>query len=123
MTFGNFTELSLFGGLTYVGVSAFMDVKCGIIVFPKIITFESSSLTFNSAECVDLPSTITKIPNYTRGAKTWIIRTVVPPDINGYSNLFGASAIFVPDESVNAYKSASGWTSYSNIIKPLSEYH
>ena len=124
MTFGNFTELSFFEGITSIGTSAFYFAKCGLIVFPNAnMTYGSSSLRFNGAECVDLPSTITQIPNYTTGANIWIIRAVVPPGINGYSNLLEASAIFVPDESVNAYKSASGWTSYSNIIKPLSEYH
>lgn len=29
--------------------------------------------------------------------------------------------IYVPDESVNAYKTATNWSAYANRIKPLSE--
>lgn len=30
--------------------------------------------------------------------------------------------IYVPDDSVEAYKQASGWSEYADIIYPLSEY-
>ena len=32
------------------------------------------------------------------------------------------TTIYVPDESVEAYKAATNWVNYASIIKPLSEY-
>jgi hypothetical protein len=49
--------------------------------------------------------------------------SVVPPSITG-PNAFNLtkSNIYVPDESVEAYKSATNWAAYADRIKPLSEY-
>ena len=30
--------------------------------------------------------------------------------------------IYVPNESVDTYKTATNWSTYADIIKPLSEY-
>ena len=38
--------------------------------------------------------------------------------LNGTSAL---ATIYVPDESVDTYKAADGWSEYANLIKPLSE--
>ena len=78
----------------------------------------------SSLKVVDLPSTLTtmgtntfkKCPSLT----TIIIRATTPPQFSswGYqTNPF----IYVPDESVEAYKIAEGWSAHAYRIKPLSE--
>lgn len=53
----------------------------------------------------------------------FIIRTVVPPNIGTYA-FYGCTivSIYVPYESVEAYKTATNWSNFSDRIKPLSEY-
>lgn len=53
----------------------------------------------------------------------FVVRATVPPAFLDRANfVWGKANIYVPDESVDAYKSADGWSNYANIIKPLSEY-
>lgn len=40
----------------------------------------------------------------------------------GSNNYFNNAIIYVPDASVETYKTASGWSAYADRIKPLSEY-
>ena len=52
------------------------------------------------------------------------IEAVTPPTLGG--KLTGGDGyvkeIYVPDESVDAYKAATNWSAYSSVIKPLSEF-
>lgn len=78
-------------------------------------------------EKIDLPSTITSVGssafNGTTKLKTVICRNVTPPTIQ--SNTFTKAPleeIFVPDESLETYKTYTNWSSKASIMKPLSEY-
>lgn len=54
---------------------------------------------------------------------TLIVRATTPPA--GSSSMLQDSPnaiIYVPDESVDAYKAASGWSNYASRIQPLSSY-
>lgn len=56
--------------------------------------------------------------------ETIVVRAVVPPTLGG-SDVFNNTnncPIYVPDASVEAYKTATNWNAYSDRIKPLSEY-
>ena len=72
-------------------------------------------------------ASVTSIGGYTFDGCTDLIKVVinnsVPPTIN--SNTFRGcptTAIFyVPDDSVDAYKEASGWSEYATRIKPISD--
>lgn len=50
-----------------------------------------------------------------------VIKAKTPPtfSVGWYKT---TANIYVPDQSVDRYKAASGWNTYSNQIKPLSEY-
>ena len=55
--------------------------------------------------------------------KAIVIRAVTPPAFG--VGVFGSSnncPIYVPDESVEAYKNATNMSGYASRIKPLSEY-
>lgn len=95
--------------------------------------YESNGLFRNSKklEFARMLSTITQIGISTfyhcTALQTIIIEATTPPTLCG--NAFGdtpiaskTGTIYVPDASVDAYKAASGWSNYADIIKPLSEY-
>ena len=80
---------------------------------------------------VVLPDTITAINEASfRGCSslvTFICLATTPPTLN--TSAFTSTpisaktgTIYVPDASVEAYKSASNWVNYESRIKPLSEY-
>ena len=48
----------------------------------------------------------------------------IPPTISGGNNFYNSNncPIYVPDESVDVYKSATGWSTYSTRIKALSTF-
>ena len=58
---------------------------------------------------------------------TVVVRATTPPSLAGalintswvYATV---GELYVPDASVNAYKEATNWSRYADIIKPLSEY-
>lgn len=54
-----------------------------------------------------------------------ILRNATPPEL-GHSNAFydtNDCPIYVPDSAVNAYKTATNWSTLASRIKPLSEYN
>lgn len=122
------TDLSL-PNLETLGGWAFSGANNNIVRvldLGKISTLpRTDSGMFKNATLLILPSTletieawgITKMPNL----QTLIVKAVTPPSIGGYIDI-KASAIYVPDASVEAYKAASGWSSYASRIKPLSDY-
>lgn len=55
-----------------------------------------------------------------------ILRTTTPPTLNsnalaGTLIASGTGYIYVPDESISAYQSATNWSTYAAQIKPISE--
>ena len=77
---------------------------------------------------VDLPSSILYIENQAffgcTSLKTIVINATTPPSLSN-SQAFSSNAeerlFYVPDASVDAYKSATNWSTYADVIKPLSE--
>lgn len=78
------------------------------------------------ANC-DIPSTCTYIGSRAfygaNSLSTIVCHATTPPTIA--SDTFGSNAsdfaIYVPDASVDAYKTATNWATYADQIKPLSE--
>ena len=81
----------------------------------------------------DIPSSVTKIGQYVIGGNNdsnvknvpiVICRAVTPPTLGTVKANNGAhQAIYVPDESVEAYKTATNWSAFADIILPLSQYN
>lgn len=69
------------------------------------------------------PSTITQIGNYcfadTTNLTTITLLATTPPTL-GSSNFAYVTAIYVPSESVETYKAASGWSSLASRIQSIS---
>ena len=50
--------------------------------------------------------------------------TSTPPSLasNTFNSLSPVSRIYVPDASVDAYKTATNWITYASYIYPISDY-
>lgn len=75
-----------------------------------------------------IPATCTTIEydafRYCSALETVIVNNDVPPTLgdNVFEGTPSTMSIYVPDQSVQAYRDASGWLSYEDQIKPLSQY-
>ena len=82
----------------------------------------------SSLQFVDLPSTVTTTTGYIWNgtpAKCVICRALTPPTFTQssvYGNINATFGIYVPDESVDIYKSTSRWSESAAYIKPLSQF-
>ena len=79
---------------------------------------------------IDIPSTCKSIGSnlltlsMTAGSPhtTIVCRAETPPSFGGYGSGGEPLEVYVPDQSVQAYRAASGWNAYPNAIKPLTAY-
>ncbi len=79
-------------------------------------------------ELAILPDTVTSIKNYAffRSAKlrNVIVKASTPPALENKDAFNGVDSnfiIYVPDASVEAYKTATNWNAYADRIVPLSQ--
>ena len=101
------TSVNLSEGLTYIGYEAFARTKLDSITLPSTFT------TMGGSEFSDT--------NTPRWAKC--LATTPPNGCNSYSFKNGGTyPIYVPDASLATYKAASGWSSFSSRILPLSQF-
>lgn len=125
------TQLVIDGNtLTTIQNSAFMN--CGLtgdIVLPDSLQIIGSSCFRSMANVTSITvgTGITKIDNFAFYQNSClshiIIRATTPPTL-GNVNAFNSTnscPIYVPDESVEAYKAAKNWSALADRIKPLSE--
>ena len=74
---------------------------------------------------IDIPSSIKSIGNqvfyYCTGLTSVIVRAMNPPTISGSEQFYNTNdcPIYVPNESVDVYKSATGWIEYADRIQAI----
>lgn len=69
-----------------------------------------------------IPSQITSIEHIPNNIVNLVVEVATPPTISvDWSGIPNVN-IFVPDDAVNTYKAASGWSTMSIHINPISEY-
>lgn len=78
---------------------------------------------------IHMPSSLTAVSASTFSSTRWctvyIFDSVTPPtaaNSNMFNNFNTSAKIYVPDESVNAYKTATNWSNWASYIYPISEY-
>lgn len=83
----------------------------------------------HSLENFIIPKSVIEIGNdsiYGNNGMKYIICYPIFPPILGNTNVFNGQTykypIYVPDESVEAYRTATNWSYSANRIKPLSEF-
>ena len=112
--------------VTTIGNSAFSSCEnLAQITMPQnSCTIGDSAFNYCAAQEIDLTN-VSAMDNYafaySKQLKTVIVNKTTPPAI--YSTIFhdctALESIYVPDASVDAYKSA--WSAYASKIKPMSE--
>lgn len=126
-----FTDVTIHSGVTSIGAYAYS--RCGSLSSVTLseglesIGERAFGFDYNLTE-LTIPSTVTSIgalilydENY---SKTITVLATTPPNLSGklvHSVWNNRQTIYVPDESVEAYKSATNWSLYKNSIKPISE--
>ena len=130
-----------FQNVTTVGTQAFRGSTIAKIKLPSVETMAASSnyegifSYCTNLVLVDLGENCSSIGNESLGRYvgtsgkniTLICRASTPPTLGGPIINKGwikatIGEIYVPDESVEAYKTATNWSAYANIILPLSQY-
>lgn len=116
--------------LTRMGSSVFASSGIERLVIPEgYLTIGSGILQrCPNLKIVDFPSTVTSISE--GGSLFWamknqaivICRATTPPAFGGWGYDGDPKAIYVPDKSVDAYKSSAGWSAQATKIYPLSTY-
>ena len=124
----NLTSIILPSGITSIGGYAFMGcTNLTSINVPSGVTSIGEN-TFNDCtglQSIDLPSTLTDIGMqafYGCSHLTSIIcRATTPPTLGALAlgNVFARCTIYVPAESVDTYKAASGWSARANYIQAI----
>lgn len=120
-------ELVIPDGVTRIGYSAFFGSKVKNATIGYGVTNIENSV-FNSCaylENVTIPSSVTNITSWSFNAcsslKSVTVLATNPPTLN--NNVFNGAPnnflIYVPAGSVDAYKSASRWSSYGNRIQAI----
>lgn len=102
------TEVKDLGVITALGAEVFMNCKAlRYVVLPETLTSISTKV-FQGATALEY----------------MIIRATIPPTLASTSAFTSTNdcPIYVPDESVEAYKTASNWTEYASRIYPMSVY-
>ena len=70
-----------------------------------------------------IPAQITEINYYPDNEITnFVVEATTPPYVAGLSSTQIDASIYVPDDVVNTYKEASGWSDVASNIYPISQY-
>lgn len=98
------------------------NVKVTDLIVPDGITRISNNAFRNctSITSVVLPDSITSIESYgfnTTALHSLVCKSITPPSVGGNFISNNIVAIYVPSESVESYKQASGWSSYASKIQ------
>lgn len=131
-----------FQNVTTVGSRAFVGSTISKIKLPSVetmaavINYDGIFSYCTNLVLVDLGENCSSIGNESFGRWvgtagkniTLICRASIPPTLGGPIINKGwikatIGEIYVPDESVEAYKTATNWSAYANIILPLSQYN
>ena len=109
--------------MTSIPANAFRSSSLQRMTVPSNITSlgQSSFRSTASLVSMDLPATMTSIGDWCYGAsvmQSLTVRATTPPTLVNNSSFasMGTFNIYVPAESLDTYKNASGWKSRANNI-------
>lgn len=119
--------LNLASLVTYE-IGALAGVTARKVIMPKVTSLPKCNYEYDlpkGMQILDLGESIAELPYHAIYGKTnltLIVRAITPPTLNANAITQKPTAIYVPNEAIDAYKAAANWSTYANIIMPLSEY-
>lgn len=117
---------------TKLGVASFSQTnKLVVATLPLVTSLEGSCFSYSSVQKIDTSSVIS-IGAYAFGGAqqldTLILRNSSVCTLANSTNTFtntkitaGTGYIYVPDNLIDSYKTATNWVTFANQIKPISE--
>ena len=118
------TSVTIHSSVTSIGQRAFESNRLTSVTIPNSVTsIGKKAFANNNLTSVTIPNSVTSIGGYAfsyNQITSVTIHAVNPPTVDG-GDIFGYDSylkIYVPAQSVNAYKRAEGWKYYANRIIP-----
>ena len=124
------SSISLGNGITTIKNSTFDNCLgiSSIIIPDSILTIESFAFArCNNLSSITIGNSVTSIERYAFGqlgnniSRIITIKAIIPPQCNEeqFAGSYKITNIYVPAESVEAYKIAAGWSIYADIISAI----
>lgn len=116
------SSVTSIGGSAFSGCSSLTSVTInnGVTTIGQDAFYGCSDLA-----SIEIPSSVTSIGGsafvYCSSLTSVILLSTTPPtlEMNVFDNNASGRKIYVPSESVNAYKTATNWSAYANDILPI----
>ena len=111
--------------VTSIGAQAFYSCSSltSITLSNNITNIESETFVGSGLLSITIPSGVTSIGQsafYQCGSLTEMtILATTPPTLGSMAFGFSINTYYVPAESVDTYKAASGWSNYADKIQPI----
>lgn len=120
------TSVTIPNSVTSIGGRAFWYcTSLTSITIPNNVTSIGDNAFYNcsSLTSVIIGNSVTSIGYGTfsncTSLKSITCAATTPPTLGSHNDLSNVTAIYVPAESVDLYKSATNWSYYSNVIQPI----
>jgi len=125
------TSITIPNSVTNIGTNTFQNgYSLTSITIPSSVTNigDNAFYACRSLASITIPSSVTNIGDSAfagcRGVAHYYVYPTIPPVLGSTSVFDGIPSdckIYVPDESVESYKTATNWTTYASYIYPMSE--
>ena len=119
---GSDAELTLAANTDYL---IEYDLKDGVTDVNNFFSLQAAGGCSSTSIKYDIlfPAQVGEINGLQDAINNMILESETPPTATfNNSDIISIVGIYVPDSAVNTYKSASGWSTFANIIYPISEY-
>ena len=121
-----FSSVTISDNVSVIGTYAFgYTALSGVTLPSSLTTIGANAFYYTKLESINIPSGCTSIGNSAFGSSTALtsvtVNTLTPPTLGtgAFTNTNANLKIYVPCDSVAAYKAATNWSSYASKIEAI----